>query len=194
MNDAPYSRVRDINLMSASALKARLDNKIDSLTFNESSTRSAFQSDLCSSGNAPHENVQVPTIAEINDFCRKLNDFKVKFVALSLVSQYKKEFILPNHNIPSIPELFEPSLLELSYPDLLKKCFEIKLTLSSEQVCQVEKDTYVQVCTQMRKLRFLRKIAKIVNGAKKKTNPQLGLEIFAIFEKIATFRNLHKNR
>ena len=31
--------------------------------------------------------------------------------------------------------------------------------------------TYVQVCTQMRKLRFLRKIAKIVNGAKKKTNP-----------------------
>ena len=29
----------------------------------------------------------------------------------------------------------------MSYPDLLKKCFEIKLTLSSEQVCQIEKDT-----------------------------------------------------
>ena len=51
--------------------------------------------------------------------------------------------------------------------------------------------TYVQVCTQMRKLRFLRKIAKIVNGAKKKTNPQLGLAIFA---KIAIFAIFCKNR
>ena len=46
----------------------------------------------------------------------------------------------------------------------------------------------------MRKLRFLRKIAKIVNGAKKKTIPQLGLAIFA---KIAIFgknRQIRKNR
>ena len=42
----------------------------------------------------------------------------------------------------------------------------------------------------MRKLRILRKIAKIVNGPKKKTNPQLGLAIlsknFAEIVKIAT--------
>ena len=62
-------------------------------------------------------------------------------MALSLVPPYNKESILPSRNIPSIPELFEPSLLELSYPDLLKKCFAIKLTLSTEQVCQIEKDT-----------------------------------------------------
>ena len=43
----------------------------------------------------------------------------------------------------------------------------------------------------MRKLRILRKIAKIVNCAKKKTNPQLGLAIFA---KIAKNRNFRKNR
>ena len=141
MNDVPYSRVRDINFKSASALKTRLDNKIDSLTVNESSSRSDFQSDLCSNGNAPHENVQVPTIGDINDFYRKLNDCKVKPVALSLVPLYNKEFILPSRNIPSIPEQFEPSLLELPYPDLLKKCFAIKLTLSSEQVCQIQKDT-----------------------------------------------------
>ena len=55
----------------------------------------------------------------------------------------------------------------------------------------VDSCTYVQVCTQMRKLRFLRKIAKIVNGAKKKTNPQLGL---AIFSKIAIFAIFCKNR
>ena len=48
MNDVPYSRVRDINFKSASALKTRSDNKIDYLTVNESSIRSAFQSDLCS--------------------------------------------------------------------------------------------------------------------------------------------------
>ena len=66
---------------------------------------------------------------------------RMKPVALSLVPPYNKEFILPSRNIPSIRELFEPSLLELSYPDLLKKWFAIKLTLSSEQVCQIEKDT-----------------------------------------------------
>ena len=81
MNNVPYSRVCDINFKSTSALKARLDNKIDSLTVNESSIRSAFHSDLCSSGNAPHENVRVPTIGEMNDFYRKLNDSKVKPVA-----------------------------------------------------------------------------------------------------------------
>ena len=68
MNDEPYSQVRDINFKSTSALKTRLDNKIDSLNVNESSIQSAFQSDLCSSGNAPHQNVQVPTIGDINDF------------------------------------------------------------------------------------------------------------------------------
>ena len=50
-------------------------------------------------------------------------------------------------------------------------------------------NTYVQVCMQMRKLRFLRKIAKIVNCAKKKTNPQLGLAILA---KIAIFAKIVK--
>ena len=44
MNDVPYSRVRDVNFKSASALKTRLDNKIDSLTVDESTSRSAFQS------------------------------------------------------------------------------------------------------------------------------------------------------
>ena len=50
--------------------------------------------------------------------------------------------------------------------------------------------TYVQVCMQMRKLRFLRKIAKIVNCAKKKTNPQLGLAILAKIAIFATFRKI----
>ena len=71
IKDVPYSRVYDINFKSASVLKTTLDNKIDSLTVNESSILSAFQSDFCSSGNAPHENVQVPTIGDINDFYRK---------------------------------------------------------------------------------------------------------------------------
>ena len=93
MNDVPYSRLRDINFKSANALKTRLDIKIDSLTVNESSIRSAFQSDLCSSGNAPNENVQIPTIGDINDFYQQLNDYKVKPVALSLVPPYDKEFI-----------------------------------------------------------------------------------------------------
>ena len=92
MNGVPYTRVRDINFKSASALKARLDNKIDSLTVNESYIRSDFRSDLCSSGNAPHANVQVPTIGEINDLYTKLNDCKVKPVALSLVPPYNRVY------------------------------------------------------------------------------------------------------
>ena len=141
MNDVPYSRVRDINFKSVSALKARLDNKIDSLTVNESSMRSVFQPDLGSSVSAPHSNVQAPTVSEISGLYEKLNDCKVKPVALSVVSPYSKQFILPSRNIPSIPELFDPSNLDLSYPDLLKECFEVKLTLSDDQRSQIEKDT-----------------------------------------------------
>ena len=59
---------------------------------------------------------------------------------------------------------------------------------SDSSIRAVFHTSYVQVCMQMRKLRFLRKIAKIVNCAK---NPQLGLAILA---KIAIFAIFRKNR
>ena len=72
----------------------------------------------------------------------------------------------------------------------MKACYYIADTLVIA-ASKAECSTYVQVCMQMRKLRFLRKIAKTVNCAKKKTNPQLGLAILA---KIAIFAIFRKNR
>ena len=54
--------------------------------------------------------------------------------------------------------------------------------------CDLSPSHLCPVFTQMRKLQSLQ---KIVNGAKKKTNPQIGLVIFA---KIVKIRNLRKNR
>ena len=34
--------------------------------------------------------------------------------------------------------------MRLSYPDLLKKCFNVEITLSSEEISQIEKDTQNQ--------------------------------------------------
>ena len=70
----------------------------------------------------------------------------------------------------------------------LDKMVQVK---RKKKVAMDSLSTYVQVCMQMRKLRFLRKIAKTVNCAKKKTNPQLGLAILA---KIAIFAIFRKNR
>ena len=53
----------------------------------------------------------------------------VKPVALSLVLPYSEGFVLQSRNIPNIPELFEPVNLE------------VKLTLSNDQLSQIEKDT-----------------------------------------------------
>ena len=80
--------------------------------------------------------------------------------------------------------------LLLGIPRSIKSIIWLSCESKDLRPFALKKATYVQVCMQMRKLRFLRKIAKIVNCAKK-TNPQLGLAILA---KIAIFAIFRKNR
>ena len=87
---------------------------------NESLMPPVHPCNLPSSGNSPQPNIQVPTMSRIKTFYQKMNDCKVKPVALSLVSLYSQGF-----------EQFEPSNLELSYDDVLNKCFKVKLTLET---------------------------------------------------------------
>ena len=127
MNDVPYSRVRDINLKSASAFKARLDDKIDSLTVNEGPVQSVFQPSLRSSVSAPHVNIQAPTVSEISAFYQKLNDCKVKPVAFSLVSPYSKEFVCQVAIFRASPSCLILQILDNSFntgQEYFKQCRE----------------------------------------------------------------------
>lgn len=98
---------------------------------NESLTPQVHPCNLPSSGNTRQPNIQDPTVSGMKTFYQKLNDCKVKPEALSLVSLYSEAFVLQSRNVPNIPELFELANLELSYHDLLNKCFEVKLTLET---------------------------------------------------------------
>ena len=79
--------------------------------------------------------------SEMNSLCRQLNKGKVKPVALSLIEPYSDQFVLKSRQILTISGLFDPENMSLSYPDLLKKCFNLKITLSSEEISQIVKDT-----------------------------------------------------
>ena len=55
-------------------------------------------------------------------------------MALSLIEPYSDQFVLKSKQILTISGLFDPENMSLSYQDLLKKCFNLKITLSSEEI------------------------------------------------------------
>ena len=81
----------------------------------------------------------------MNNLCRQLNKGKVKPVALSLIAPYSDQFVLKSRQILTISDLFDPENMSLSYLDLLTKCFNVEITLTSDQeISQIEKDTQNQ--------------------------------------------------
>lgn len=128
--------MRDIDFLSARKLKADLDAKIDSIGERREVCVASHGSNLWT--------IKVPTLSEMNNLCRQLNKGKVKPVALSLIEPYSDQFVLKSRQILTISGLFDPENMSLSYPDLLKKCFNLKITLSSEEILLIEKDTQNQ--------------------------------------------------
>lgn len=80
-------------------------------------------------GVLPNCSSVVPSKTEKETLFAKLNEGKIKTVALSLVQPYCEQFILKSRDIPTICDLFQPSYLDLTYPELLRKCAEIDNSL-----------------------------------------------------------------
>ena len=113
VNKVRYARVRDINFKSAKKLKEEMDLKID-----------ACVGDNQSETPAPARNIETSTMSvrpldedEGNAQLRKLNDLNVKPVILSLFKPYSESFISRSQHIVTMPDLYDPSYLNLNYPD-----------------------------------------------------------------------------
>ena len=139
VNEVPYARARDINFKSAKKLKEEMDLKIDAVGDNQSEPP------------APARNIKTSNMSvrpldedEMNAQLKKLNDLTVKPVILSLFKPYSENFISRSQHIVTIPDLYDPSFFNLSYPDLLKQCFEVNLDLNDSELCAIEADTRKQ--------------------------------------------------
>ncbi|XP_015765340.1 PREDICTED: uncharacterized protein LOC107344210 isoform X4 [Acropora digitifera] len=140
VNEVPYARARDINFKSAKRLKEEMDLKIDAVGDNQSEPP------------APARNIKTSNMSvrpldedEMNAQLKKLNDLTVKPVILSLFKPYSENFISRSQQIVTIPDLYDPSFFNLSYPDLLKQCFEVNLDrLNDSELCAIEADTRKQ--------------------------------------------------
>ena len=83
--------------------------------------------------------------AEMNTFYAQLSKCSdSKPIALSLISQFAKNYVLESRTIPTINDLFDKTYLNLTYPELLKICNDVTVELSKEKIEQVERDTISQ--------------------------------------------------
>ena len=74
----------------------------------------------------------------------KLNDCKIKAVALSLIDPFADQFIDQSRSVPVVSELFHTDNLTLGYSELSAKCIEVQLNISAEQIKLVEETTRAQ--------------------------------------------------
>ena len=66
----------------------------------------------------------------MNAQLKKLDELNVKPVILSLFKPYSESFMSRSQHVLTMPDLYDPSHLKLSYPDLLKQSFEVSLDLN----------------------------------------------------------------
>ena len=85
-----------------------------------------------------------PSKEEMDQLYAKLNQCKIKAVALSLMDPFAEQFIDQSRSVPVVSELFHTDDLSLGYSELLAKCIQVQLNISAEQVKLVEGTTRAQ--------------------------------------------------
>ena len=132
VNEVTYARARDVNFKSSKKLREEMDLKIDA----------------CEGENQYQPPAPARIIKhdedEMNAQLKKLNELNVKPVILSLFKPYSESFMLRSQHVLTMPDLYDPRDLKLSYPDLLKQCFEVSLDLNDNKLDTIEEDTRKQ--------------------------------------------------
>ena len=137
VNEVPYA----IDFTSAKKLKENLDKKIDSL---DEHTASPTVNSSQTLSHIVHPKANSPSAEEMAVLFEKLNQCKIKAAALSLVCPYADHFAVKSRTVPVVTDLYATGNLGLKYPELLKKCLNVKIDLSNEDLSQVEQDTRSQ--------------------------------------------------
>ena len=137
VSEVSYSRVKDIDFTSAKKLKENLDNTIDSL-----------DEDVAPCAQDQPAQTTIPSrlasTADMDTLYETLNQCETKAAVLSLIDPYADQFVAKIRNVPVISDLHEPSNLDLEYPELVRKCVEVKIDISDEEIKIVEQDTRAQ--------------------------------------------------
>ena len=136
VKDIRYSKAKDINFTSATKLKSDLDTSIDNLGCVQSEENQQLARSVAKCIG--------PTQNELNYFLHSVNECKSKPVCLSLADPYYKSFTSTTRNIKTVPELFQKSFMDISYPELLKKCNEVEIKLTENEIFPIERDTFDQ--------------------------------------------------
>ena len=82
-----------------------------------------------------------PSKEEMDQLYAKLNQCKIKAVALSLIDPFAEQFIDQSRSVPVVSELFHTDDLSLGYSELLAKRIQVQLNSSAEQIKLVEGTT-----------------------------------------------------
>lgn len=138
MTEVPYARARDINFKSAKKLKAELDLKIDDFV-GEKQSRTSAQARHSKTSNV----LRSPNEDEMEAQLKKLNGLDIKTVILSLFKPYCDRFKSKSQHV-TISDLYDPSYLNLNYPELLKKCLKVNLNLNDSELDAIEAETRKQ--------------------------------------------------
>lgn len=126
---------------SAKKLKENLDEKINSLSEHMATSQ---QNSTQQESKIPHSKVTTSSTEEMSTLFEKLNQCKSKPVALSLVNNYGDQFVSKSRTVPVVSDLFETKNVDLEYPDLLRKCVNLTLDISLEDINHKEIDTRSQ--------------------------------------------------
>lgn len=116
---------KDIDFTSAKKLKENHDNKIDSFLKAER-TNNVRRNSLVNS----IPSAEKVSAAEMHNIYKKLNQWETKAAMLSFIDPYADQFISKSRNVPVVSDFYDPSNLDLEYPELLRKCLNIKINLT----------------------------------------------------------------
>ena len=60
------------------------------------------------------------------------------------IDDHSDSFVFKSHEILKIPDFFQEAYMRLSYPELMQKCYETTISITEEEIKQIERDTVSQ--------------------------------------------------
>ena len=105
-HEVPDVRAKNIDLSSANKLKEKLNQKIEDLKQPQASNHAAASSSgTASAGASAHAaHASVPSKEEMVQLYAKLNQCKIKAVALTLIDPFADQFIDQSRSVPVVSE------------------------------------------------------------------------------------------
>jgi len=108
VNEVPYARAKDIDFSSANKLKEKLDQKIGDLQQPQASNHTAASSSgTASAGASAPQHMQrtsAPSKDEMGQLHVKLNQRKIKAVALGLIDPFAEQFIDQSRSVQVVSD------------------------------------------------------------------------------------------